>query len=232
LLRSVLGMSGQAKTPEAWGNTALSEPRWPATLAVLAAIFLYMRLPAHFVLGPIWLIPALEFAVLLPLSVFAPRRVSEEKRWAQVFAVVLIAIVNVANMVSLVALVRVLLRHSKELTGTELIFAAASIWVTNVIIFALWYWELDRGGPDARTRRDHAQPDFLFPQMTAPGCAAAHWTPSFMDYFYVAFTNATAFSPTDTMPLTPWAKLLMLVQSAASLLTVTLVAARAVNILT
>jgi hypothetical protein len=90
---------------------------------------------------------------------------------------------------------------------------------------------MDRGGPDMRVRGEHPKPDFLFPQMSTPGCTTEHWSPSFMDYFYVAFTNAAAFSPTDTMPLTPWAKGLMLVQSATSLLTITLVAARAVNIL-
>src|SRR6202035_3904532 len=100
-----------------------------------------------------------------------------------------------------------------------------------VLVFALWYWEIDRGGPDERSSPQHRQPDFLFPQMVTPGCASGNWSPGFLDYFYVAFTNAAAFSPTDTMPLTPLAKMLMLVQSAASLLTVALVAGRAVNIL-
>jgi len=98
-------------------------------------------------------------------------------------------------------------------------------------VFALWYWELDRGGPDARRRPRHRQPDFLFPQMVTPACAGPRWAPGFVDYLYVSFTNATAFSPTDTMPLTPWAKMLLLLQALASLLTVALVAARAVNIL-
>jgi hypothetical protein len=105
------------------------------------------------------------------------------------------------------------------------------IWLTNVIVFGLWYWDLDRGGPIERRRIHHRQPDFLFPQMVTPGAAPEPWCPHFVDYLYVSFTNATAFSPTDTMPLTAWAKLLMMVQSLASLLTVVLVAARAVNIL-
>jgi len=219
------------KREQAWGVAAQREPRWPASLAVVAAIALYVTLPSRFVLGPSWLIPALEAAVLVPLSVFAPFRVTKESRWAQVLAVVLIAIVNVANVISLIALVQVILTHSKDLTGTELLFTAASIWLTNVIIFALWYWELDRGGPDERMSHDHRAPGFLFPQMSTPGCANEMWTPSFFDYLYVAFTNATAFSPTDTMPLTVGAKMLMMIQSIASLLTITLVAARAVNIL-
>lgn len=100
-----------------------------------------------------------------------------------------------------------------------------------MLVFALWYWELDRGGPGARLRADHRHPDFLFPQMITPACAVAPWSPGFVDYLYVSFTTATAFSPTDTMPLTAWAKILMVTQSLASLLTVVLVAARAVNIL-
>jgi uncharacterized membrane protein len=219
------------KREQAWGVAARSEPRWPASLAVVAAIALYVTLPSRFVMGPSWLIPVLESAVLVPLSVFAPLRTTKESRWAQVLAVALIAIVNVANVVSLFALVQVILAHSKDLTGTELLFTAASIWLTNVIIFALWYWELDRGGPDERLRHDHRAPDFLFPQMSTPGCSMENWTPAFLDYLYVAFTNATAFSPTDTMPLTAGAKTLMMIQSIASLLTITLVAARAVNIL-
>jgi uncharacterized membrane protein len=105
------------------------------------------------------------------------------------------------------------------------------IWLTNVIIFGLWYWELDRGGPGARCAPVHREPDFLFPQMVNPGTAPKGWTPNFLDYLYVSFTNASAFSPTDTMPLTEMSKILMLVQSLASLLIVALVAARAVNIL-
>jgi uncharacterized membrane protein len=219
------------KEQQAWGAVAKSEPRWPASLAVLAAIALYVTLPSRFVLGPVWLIPVFEGIALVPLSIFAPRRTPKETPWAQVLAVVLIAIVNVANVVSLFALVRVILSHSKDLTGSQLLFTAASIWLTNVIIFALWYWELDRGGPDERMSGKHREPDFLFPQMSTPGCTLQNWTPAFLDYLYVAFTNATAFSPTDTMPLTAWAKLLMMIQSIASLLTITLVAARAVNIL-
>ena len=114
---------------------------------------------------------------------------------------------------------------------TELIFAAMQIWMTNVIVFGLWYWELDRGGPSARCRTSHREPDFLFPQMSTPAAAPPDWAPMFVDYLYVAFTNATAFSPTDTLPLTTWAKVLMAVQALASLLTVALVAGRAVNIL-
>ena len=127
-------------------------------------------------------------------------------------------------------LIRGLLQGSKA-EASQLVFSAIQIWLTNVIVFGLWYWELDRGGPSARCTPEHREPDFLFPQMATPSIAPDGWFPHFVDYLYVAFTNATAFSPTDTLPLTVWAKGLMTVQSLASLLTVALVAARAVNIL-
>jgi hypothetical protein len=139
-------------------------------------------------------------------------------------------VVNIANVASLVFLIRLLLRGG-DTSGQELIFSAIQIWLTNVIIFALWYWELDRGGPGRRLQTPTSQAGFLFPQMSSPQSASASWSPRFVDYLYVSFTNATAFSPTDAMPLAPWTKMLMLVQALASLLTVVLVASRAVNVL-
>src|SRR6202035_1067567 len=133
------------------------------------------------------------------------------------------------NLVSLVDLLNALL--AKHPAGRALIYASVPVWLTNVLVFALWYWELDRGGPVARQQEHRRQPDFLFPQMNAPAATTSDWDPSFLDYMYTSFTNATAFSPTDTMPLTAWAKSLMMVQSLASLLTVALVVSRAVNIL-
>jgi len=220
------------KDQMAWGVAATSEPRWPASLATCLAALLNFLLPGKFTLGPPWLFAVLEMAIIVPLYISAPRRLPHEAKWQQMAAVVLIALVNVANISSLVLLVRTLLYNGKSVTGPELLFSSIAIWVTNVIVFGLWYWEIDRGGPDDRLRRDHNQPDFLFPQMQTPGCTVHDWTPAFFDYLYVAFTNATAFSPTDTMPLTPTAKMLMLIQAVISVLTITLVAARAVNILT
>ncbi len=220
----------------AWGQRSSGEPRWPASLAVLAILVLYWLLPERLTVGPTWIVPALALALLVPLSLAAPRRRSPEATWARLAALALLALVNLANLGSLILLVEALLQGRSlvghtHLDGRTLLLSSVAIWLTNVLVFALWYWELDRGGPDDRARPQHRHPDFLFPQMTTPGCADARWTPSFIDYTYVAFTNATAFSPTDTMPLTPWAKALMTVQSLASLLTVALVAARAVNIL-
>jgi uncharacterized membrane protein len=143
--------------------------------------------------------------------------------------VALIALITVANVVSLTELIHALLYRSVG-GGRFLVYASVPIWLTNVIVFGLWYWELDRGGPAARQQSHHRQPDFLFPQMSTPGSAPG-WVPDFLDYLYTSFTNATAFSPTDTMPLTAWAKLLMMLQSLASLVTVAVVISRAVNIL-
>jgi hypothetical protein len=191
-------------------------------------IVLYVGLPGRYTVGPVWLLPVLELAVFVALFAATPLGMG---RWQRAFAVSLIALLSAANFWSLVALVRLLVYHGKAIPGAELVDSSINIWVTNVIVFSLWYWELDRGGPDARCQPVHEPPDFLFPQMVTPAAAQPGWAPMFLDYLYVAFTNATAFSPTDTMPLTPWAKSLMLLQSLASILTVTLVAARAVNIL-
>ncbi len=214
----------------AWGYASQPESRLPALTAVLAAVLLYVTLPDRFTVGPVWLFPALELAMLVPLAIAVPVRHARETMVHRAVSIASIAVVNVANVASLVLLVKSLLGGGPT-EGAPLIFAAMQIWLTNVIVFGLWYWELDRGGPSARCRDDHREPDFLFPQMTTPAAAPRNWAPRFIDYVYVAFTNATAFSPTDTLPLTPWAKILMTIQSVASLLTVALVAARAVNIL-
>ena len=215
----------------AWGSCARSEPRWPASLALVVAALLYLRLPGKFTLGPGWLIPALEAAIMVPLLIVAPRRHPREGRAAQLAAFALIGLGSLANVASLVLLIHELIYNGKGIGGPELLFSSIAIWLTNVIVFGLWYWELDRGGPQARMREDHAAPDFLFPQMATPDCTHDDWSPAFFDYLYLSFTNATAFSPTDTLPLTQNAKALMLVESLASLATIAIVASRAINIL-
>ncbi len=216
----------------AWGRKASGEARWPAQLAVVVALLLYITLPAKLTFGPVWLIPALELALLLPLLITDPRTMLVVPSWRRMTAIALICVINLANIASLGLLVHELLGGKSPLMGSQLLKGAVQIWLTNIIVFALWYWELDRGGPDARMNAEHSQPDFLFPQMVTPGSAPPGWAPKFVDYLFVSFTNASAFSPTDTMPLTAWAKMLFLVQASTSLLTVALVAARAVNILT
>jgi uncharacterized membrane protein len=215
----------------AWGSASHGESRWPALLAVVAAIALQLILPDKLIrgLGNRGLIPALEGALIVVLLVANPGRISKEESRLRFVGVALIALITVANAISLVELIHALL-YGTRAGGRPLVYASVPVWLTNVIAFGLWYWELDRGGPAARQVPEHPRPDFLFPQMSTPGSAPG-WAPDFFDYLYTSFTNATAFSPTDTMPLTAWSKLLMMLQSFASLVTVALVVSRAVNIL-
>jgi uncharacterized membrane protein len=209
------------------------EPRWPSALAVLGAVALYLTLPNQLVIGPPWVryvVPALELAVLIPLAVTAPYRHVEESGFRRKVAMTLTAMISIANAVSLFFLIRHLL-YDSTVHGRTLLYAAFDVWTTNVIVFALWYWELDGGGPPRRLRDPTTPRDFAFVQMTDSEVAAPGWHPRFVDYLYVSFTNSSAFSPTDTMPLTRWAKMLMMIQAALSVLTLLLVAARAVNIL-
>jgi uncharacterized membrane protein len=188
-------------------------------------------LPGKFTLGPPWLVPLLEIAILVPLYISSPNRRADESRLQSTVANVLIGIANIANVASLGLLVHLILFDPKSTTGTQLFYSSVAIWLTNILVFALWYWELDRGGPDARLRHDHPAPDFLFPQMITPECAHPTWSPKFIDYLYLAFTDATAFSPADVMPLSGWAKMMMLAESLVSLATITIVASRAVGII-
>jgi hypothetical protein len=225
---------GTNRSPEdlvAWGVPSHGEPRWPALLAVLAAIALQLVLPDSLLrgLGNRALIPACEGALIVVLLIANPVRISPEQSRLRIVGVTLIALTSAVNAISLIELLHALLYGSKA-GGRPLVYASVPIWLTNVIVFGLWYWELDRGGPAQRQLPGHRRPDFLFPQMSTPGSSPG-WVPSFLDYFYTSFTNATAFSPTDTMPLTGWAKLLMMMQSLASLVTVAVVVSRAVNIL-
>ncbi len=212
-------------------DPGLVEARWPAALSIVAAIVLYVTLPDNLVLGPRWLFPVFEGAILIPLTIARPHRHPGESGRSRMAAIGLIAFANIANVVSLALLLHLLLTGA-HITGKALVFSAIEIYLTNVIIFGLWYWELDAGGPAARLAARSPFPDFLFPQMNLKDKSPPGWRATFFDYLYVSLTNATAFSPTDTMPLTRKAKALMGAQGLASLLTVALVAGRAVNILT
>ncbi len=207
------------------------EPFWHAQLAVLAAIALQLLLPERVTAGPTWLLPVLEGVLLAWLVIGTPNYVEEENPLRRRIAIGLTAVVSVANVLSLYLLIHELL-HPKLSNGRQLIFAGVLIWLTNVAIFALWYWQIDRGGPGRRAAGLDGPPDFLFPQMTDDRIEPLHWRPVFVDYLYVSFTNATAFSPTDTMPLTATVKMIMGVQALVSLVTLGLVVSRAVNILT
>jgi uncharacterized membrane protein len=206
------------------------EPFWPAQLSVLAAIVLQLLLPSRLTAGPSWLVPSLEGALLLGMFVVTPNVLEEEHPRRRRVALGLTAFVSAANIFSLGALTHHLLHHHVS-DGRRLIVAGVLIWLTSFLIFALWYWEMDRGGPGKRAEGNDGPPDFLFPQMSDDRIEPRDWRPKYIDYLYVSLTNNTAFSPTDTMPLTPIAKCVMGVQSVVSLLTIGLIVSRAVNIL-
>ena len=215
---------------------ALGEsPLWPAA-ALLAAAGLYADLPTDFIYGAggggafgviRWIVPALTILVLASLAAIPTRGWITRRR----LILGTIAFVSAANAVSIILLIHSCSTARTTTHGHELLHAAVHMWVVNVLLFALWFWQLDGGGPLARPACPPAQRDFLFPQQLEPVFADSGWRPLFLDYLYVSFTNATAFSPTDSMPLSRWAKMLMLVQSAISLSLAVMVVARAVNIL-
>jgi hypothetical protein len=178
----------------------------------------------------VWLIPVgPEVVLVVPLAWHRPRRRLEQLGHRRTVALALLAVVSMTNGLLLVALIGSLI-NGQEKSGAQLLFKAVIVWSTNVIAFGLWYWGFDRGGPVRRLQPEPPPPDFQFPQLENPQLAEPGWYPRLVDYIYVSFTNSIAFSPTDAMPLTRWAKLLMLFESAISAITVLLVTARAVNI--
>jgi hypothetical protein len=205
-------------------------PYWAPQLVLGVAIALDLSLSDQLTIGPRWLLPAVEGGLLVALSVITPHRKVRHTRLRRQLSMAFIGLVSAVNAVSLGLLVHYLL-HGKSPNGRGLIYSGIVLWVTNVLLFALWYWELDRGGPLARKQHQRAVADFLFPQMTETRWTPKGWEPGMPDYLYTSFTNATAFSPTDTMPLTAFAKALMAAQATIALVTLGLVVARAVNIL-
>jgi uncharacterized membrane protein len=224
--------SAPADTLPAWLRRTEGEQRWGVTAALLVAIVIQWMLPERLTIHPHWLLPALEAALIVALVVVNPHRhIAKESRAVRVLGLLLAAAVSLANGWSAVMLGRDLIHGSHGFTPVQLLMTGAGVWLTNIIAYSLWYWEWDRGGPLARAAGTHQYPDLLFPQMQQQGIAPPDWEPEYADYLYVAFTNATAFSPTDTMPLSRWAKLLMTSQSMISLLALALIIARAVNVL-
>jgi uncharacterized membrane protein len=222
---------GREVVVPAWRRVTEGEPRWPASIAVAAAIGLQAALPDKLALVPRWLLPALEGLILFALTIANPKRIDRTSPLIRGSAIVLIVVASLANALSAGALITGIVNGTQGKDPASLLLSGTAIWVTNVIVFALWYWELDRGGPAARAHAVVVDPDFLFPQMSSPQLAPPDWEPEFVDYLYVSFTNATAFSPTDVLPMSRWSKLTMMLQSFVSLATVALVVARAVNIL-
>jgi hypothetical protein len=219
--------------------------RWLARGAVAGIVTLQLSLTNDFHLGTPWLAPALEAILLVPLTALTlraealawhahtPRQWESASRYRYfnlVLAFALIAVISLSNARALLLLLRALLAGSVH-NGRTLLLDAVNIWATNVIVFALWYWALDRGGPIIGRRPGEGQSEFIFPQTLAAGAAEPAVSPGFIDYLFLSFTTSTAFSPTDTLPLTARMKLLMMLEATISLLTLALVAARAVNIL-
>jgi len=209
--------------------TTRPEPRWPASLALLACVMLYVVLPDRLVVGPRWLLPILIALPLMPLSATKHRH-PNESQWVRRLTIFLIGVITVANVASMALLVHHLLNANVS-QGRSLIYSAVAVWLTNVIVYGLWFWEMDRGGPHLRAGADGLLPDLQFPQMENPQLAAPDWRPRFFDYLYTSFANGTSFAPADAMPLSLRAKALFASESIVSLVTIAVVAARAVNIL-
>jgi hypothetical protein len=215
------------------GERILSEARWPTAGAVLAAMLLTYLLPADLRLGPNWLLPSIEGALLVAVVVADPVQITRRSALLRGLSIGLVALLVLDALWSTGLLIDALLHGGQETnSASALLSAGAIVWVSNNIAFGLLYWELDSGGAAARAHRLPRHPDFAFPQQINPDLAPANWRPRFIDYLYLGFTNAIAFSPTDVMPLAPWAKLAMTVQSTISLAILGLVIARAVNVFT
>ncbi len=204
--------------------------RWPAIVALFGTAGLYLTLPERLTAGPSWLLLVVVSLLLIPT--LAARRYGRPKL-NFIFGLLLSAALTLSMIWSLGMLISGL--PAKREAPNELLRSAVALWATNVLVFASWYWRLDAGGPHLRDRREfHTDGAFLFPQMVLPPQMASHegpWKPGFVDYLFLAFNTSTAFSPTDVPVLSPWAKLLMMIQSLISLATIAILAARAINIL-
>lgn len=208
-------------------GSIIREPRWPAFVAMLGAAGVYLALPKPLSLGPGWLLLAIVGLLLIPILV-SDLYGNYQVAWILTF--IANGAITVAMIASLVFLVRGIPQHLEA--PKELLRSAIALWITNILVFALWYWKLDAGGPLRRDRRqDFSNSSFLFPQMLIREDRDLSWKPNFVDYLFLAFNTSTAFSPTDTAVLSRWAKLGTMVQSLISLTIIVLLAARAVNIL-
>jgi len=219
-------MSSAHQEPE------VEEPRWPAVIALLAVGGLYLAVPESLIVGPRWLLLIVVGALLIPTTMAHQRG---HFHWNQIFGYLATGAVTLAMMASLTLLVLALPQHKEK--ATDLLRSAGALWMTNVLVFALWYWRLDAGGPNQRDMKaGHTDGAFLFPQMSMDEdlkreTGETDWSPGFVDYLFLAFNTSTALSPTDTAVLSRWAKLLTMIQALISLTIIALLAARAVNIL-
>jgi hypothetical protein len=211
------------------------EPRWPIALAISVFIVISTVLlavvPRRETVGPHWLLPAVEIVLLVILIAADPLRADGRARWLRRVSITLIVLLVVVAITKNVILVVQLITGSKvSQSADSLLASGALVWFGNAIVFGLLYWQLDSGGPFARYLHERPYPDFAFSQQLNPELAPTGWRPRYVDYLVLGVTTSTAFSPTDVMPMVPWAKLTMALQSIVSLTVIGLVIARAVNV--
>jgi hypothetical protein len=213
-------------------DLVVGEPRWHMASAVVAAIVLTILMPNDVQFGPNWLLPLIEGVLLVALIAGDPGKIDRRSAPLRTLSIGLVFVLVLGALWATVLLTSHLITGGKETDSADALLQAGSIvWMSNIIAFALLYWELDGGGAAERAHRPPASKvDLAFPQQMSPSLAPAHWRPRFIDYLYLGFTNATAFSPTDAMPLAPWAKISMALQALISLVILGLVVARAVNV--
>jgi hypothetical protein len=233
-LHEAAGAVHQRPRLPAWRRKTQGELRWPVAITTALAIGLQVAVPDKLVLvKPSWILPVAQGALLLILVMANPHRINRQSTAMRSLSLFLGALLTLANVWSVARLAIGITQGNIGRNPGQLLITGGVIWLTNVIVFGLWYWEFDRGGPVARALNLGGRyPDFQFPQMVSPAeMVPPDWEPAFLDYLYLAFTNASAFSPTDVMPMSRWAKVAMTVQSIISIVTVALVVSRAVNIL-
>lgn len=217
--------------PPASGTAPRGEHRWPMAVAVLVAALLHAALPEPLKLQQSSWLPWVVMAFLALLILGDPGRIDRRDRWLRVVTGVLFGVLTLVNAYSAVQLVVGIMDNASFDHPRELLYAGGSVWLTNVIAFALWYWDLDAGGAAARATGAGRAPALVFPEMQHPEHAAPGWYPTFVDYLAFSFATATAFSPTDVSAVKPWAKLMIVCESLLSLALAALVIARAVNVL-
>ncbi|WP_456062086.1 hypothetical protein [Amycolatopsis rhabdoformis] len=215
----------------AWRRATEGETRWPAAVVVLGTLGLQLALPDRVVLEPWWLLPVVSVLLLVALLLINPGRMGEFSKVERIVSLVLLAVVSVTTAALAVRLVLGIVHGSFSGHAPQVLVSGAIVYWTNIVVFSLWYWEFDRGGPARRAIGRSEYPDLQFPQMDSPDLARADWEPKYADYLYLSFTNSTAFSPTDVMPMRIWTKLTMMVQAAVSLVLAVMVFAWAVGAL-
>jgi hypothetical protein len=214
-------------------HTNIVEQRWPVIIAIVLALVLLSILPERIRLFPVWSAYLVVIVVLLPMIIIG--LIHESVFWQKVERVITFVfcfVIGVTNMINLANLVHLMISKSVGVNGLQLLISGLGVWVNNLLAFSLFFWLIDRGGPNARSRNDGRKPDWFFPQESAPKSdTPSGWRPVFIDYLFLGFCTATAFSPTDVLPLTPRGKLLVMFESSVSLLTILVVMSRAINIL-